>query len=148
MKVNSLNNQFKLLLTIYSVLTWISIYWFSRPGPAASVRIYYEYMKTQPEAYRKRIPVNIPTGYSYFPKELRISPRSYVQLLDFLSQADELCAPSWHKTPNVVFESQHESGGHFAAYERPEALVGDLRKMLGKGGPAFAVVASNNGFKS
>ncbi|KAJ3575873.1 hypothetical protein NP233_g813 [Leucocoprinus birnbaumii] len=28
------------------VLTWISIYWFSRPGPAASIRIYYEFRKS------------------------------------------------------------------------------------------------------
>ena len=35
----------------------------------------------------------------------------------------------------IVFESEHELGGHFAAYEQPEALVGDLRKMFGKSGP-------------
>ncbi|KAF9453139.1 alpha/beta-hydrolase [Macrolepiota fuliginosa MF-IS2] len=112
------------------VLTWISIYWFSRPGPAASVRIYYEYSKIGMEAFNKHIPVNVPTGHSYFPRELIIPPQS------------------WLKTSNVVFESRHESGGHFASYERPEALVGDLRKMFGKGGPAFAAVASNNGFES
>jgi hypothetical protein len=47
---------------------------------------------------------------------------------------------------NVVFESEHDSGGHFAAYEKPEALVDDLRKMFGKGGPAAGVVPGHNGF--
>ncbi|KAH9056297.1 hypothetical protein EDB87DRAFT_1579496 [Lactarius vividus] len=41
----------------------------------------------------------------------------------------------------IVFESEHEAGGHFAAYEQPEALVGDLRKMFGKSGPAGGVVS-------
>ncbi len=47
---------------------------------------------------------------------------------------------------NVVFMSEHESGGHFAAFERPNELVGDLRKMFGKGGPAYGVVEGRNGY--
>ena len=54
----------------------------------------------------------------------------------------------WHRTPNVVFESEHDSGGHFAAHEKPEALVGDLRKMFGKGSRAFGVVKGRNGYKA
>ena len=38
----------------------------------------------------------------------------------------------------IVIESKHESGGHFAAYEQPEALVSDLRKMFGRSGPAMS----------
>jgi len=47
---------------------------------------------------------------------------------------------------NVVFESEHDSGGHFAAYEKPEALADDLRRMFGKGGPAAGVVPGHDGF--
>lgn len=47
---------------------------------------------------------------------------------------------------NVVFESEHSAGGHFAAYERPDALVDDLRRMFGKGGPAAGVVPEHDGF--
>jgi hypothetical protein len=39
-----------------------------------------------------------------------------------------------------VQEVEHDIGGHFAAWEVPELLVGDLRKMFGKGGPAHGVV--------
>ena len=46
----------------------------------------------------------------------------------------------------MVFQSYHESGGHFAAYEKPQELVGDLRKMFGKGGPAFGVVPGKLGY--
>ena len=46
----------------------------------------------------------------------------------------------------IVFESEHESGGHFAAYEKPDLLVGDLRKMFGKSGPAAGVVSGCSGY--
>ena len=51
-----------------------------------------------------------------------------------------------HAEANIVFESEHTSGGHFAAYEKPEALVDDLRRMFGKGGPAAGVVPRHDGF--
>jgi len=46
----------------------------------------------------------------------------------------------------VVFETEHEPGGHFAAY-RQEALVSDLRKMFGRSGvgPAAGVVPECSG---
>ena len=46
----------------------------------------------------------------------------------------------------VVFESEYESGGHFAAWERPKAIVGDLRKMFGKGGGAYGCVEGRQGY--
>jgi len=46
----------------------------------------------------------------------------------------------------IVFESHHKSGGHFAATERPEELVQDVRKMFAKGGPAFAIVPGKSGY--
>ncbi|KAF9005497.1 Alpha/Beta hydrolase protein [Cyathus striatus] len=107
------------------ILTWISIYWFSKSGPAATFRIYYEMVQGN-----ERLPeaTTIPMGYSYFPKEIFNVPRR------------------WIRAPNLVFESEHESGGHFAAFERPEALVGDLRRMFGRGGPAFHVVPGKPGY--
>ncbi|KAF4617644.1 hypothetical protein D9613_005859 [Agrocybe pediades] len=111
------------------VLTWVSIYWFSRAGPAASIRLYYEVSNVNPNLLSTFQPAtNIPVGYSYFPKELIALPRR------------------WLRTPNLVFESEHESGGHFAAHERPNELVADLRKMFGKDGPAFGVVSGKTGY--
>ena len=46
----------------------------------------------------------------------------------------------------MVFTAEHDKGGHFAAFERPEELAGDLRKMYGKGGGAFGVVPGKNGY--
>ena len=60
------------------VLTWVSIYWFSRAGPAASVRIYYELaLAGQLFSYPK---MTVPVGMSFFPKELIRFPKACVCL--------------------------------------------------------------------
>lgn len=107
------------------VLAWVSIYYFSAAGPAASLRIYYEVGhgasrddlgKTM--AYVPRVPL----GVSWFPRDLWVMPRSWASL-----------------SGPVVFEGEHAEGGHFAAYECPDQLVGDLKTMFGAGGGASAV---------
>ena len=41
---------------------------------------------------------------------------------------------------DVVFEKENKKGGHFAAWEQPEALVGDLRTMFKPNGPAYSAL--------
>jgi hypothetical protein len=127
----------------------VSLYYFSRAGPAASLRIYYEVMKARgsgaPHPSERLSP--IPLGHSYFPKEIVVFPRRYdgcVVPVSAILDVSFHC--SWYKIPNLVFESGHDSGGHFAAHEKPKELVGDLRKMFGKGGTAFGVVKGSNGY--
>ncbi|KAH8979689.1 alpha/beta-hydrolase [Lactarius akahatsu] len=109
------------------VLTWVSIYWFSRAGPAASIRIYYELtLSAELFVFPK---TTVPVGLSFFPKEIVRFPKALLR-----------------SKGRIVFESEHEAGGHFAAYEQPEALVGDLRKMFGKSGPAAGVVPGRTGY--
>ncbi|PIL23387.1 hypothetical protein GSI_14698 [Ganoderma sinense ZZ0214-1] len=112
------------------VLEWISIYWFSRAGPAASTRIYYE-MGNGGSQSLATWPgwTSVPLGASYFPAELIRLPK--------------LWSPTMGK---LVIESEHDAGGHFAAFEVPEKLAGDLRKMFGKGGPAHGVVPDKTGY--
>ena len=62
-----------------TVLTWISLYWFSRAGPAASLRIYYEATRTGERSVPPSRTPKIPLGASYFAKELRHAPRKYVK---------------------------------------------------------------------
>jgi len=82
----------------------------------------------------------VPVGISFFPKELGQSPRALVfRCLLFDTQSNMLCR-FLRAESNVVFESERDVGGHFAAYEQPEALVDVLRRMFGKGGPAAGVV--------
>ncbi|THU96132.1 alpha/beta-hydrolase [Dendrothele bispora CBS 962.96] len=114
------------------VLTWISIYYFSRAGPTAAARIYYEVFHSpdglgSPDMLKNN--PTIPMGVSVFPKELVFAPKSWI--------------PS---SGNLVYINEHTGGGHFAAHEKPELLVGDLRKMLGRKGPVYGIVPGKNGY--
>lgn len=64
---------------LLSVLTWVSVYWFSRAGPAASLRIYYEVANGGEKGDSMDVP-NAPLGVSYFPREISIPPRRHVFL--------------------------------------------------------------------
>jgi hypothetical protein len=120
------------------ICTWVSIYWFSTAGPAASVRIYYEMNhnvdnrpnKLNKDRVRSWSP-GVKLGFSHFPMDLNVLPRSWMQTLG-----------------EVVFEREHEDGGHFASYERPTQLVADVRDMFRKKGGAFGVVKGLNGYSS
>ncbi|KAK4061576.1 uncharacterized protein Triagg1_10285 [Trichoderma aggressivum f. europaeum] len=106
------------------ILEWISIYFFSRAGPASSVTIYYELIGQQKDEMYKvsdYVP-NVPLGISLFPKDVFVPPKSWGGFLG-----------------PVVFQATHKKGGHFAAYECPDELVSDLRQMFGRQGGAAKV---------
>ncbi|KAH8588636.1 epoxide hydrolase [Bisporella sp. PMI_857] len=111
------------------ILTWVSIYYFSRPGPAATSYIYYNNEHRDPGMFAAVQKYSVvPLGISRFPKDLILLPKL------------------WNQTMGpVVFEKEHESGGHFAAWERPDAIVDDLRTMFGRAGGAFNVVKGHSG---
>ena len=117
------------------ILTWISVYYFSTAGPAASIRIYYECTPehTPPGTINRNdttqyVP-KVPLGVAHFPKELTPLPKI------------------WARTMGpVVHESDQERGGHFAAWECPEAIVKDLNSMFGKGGPCYGVIKKRTGY--
>lgn len=115
------------------ILTWVSIYWFSTAGPAASLRIYYEALHGDESndgnastiVSRDRASQwigKVKLGLCHSPRELTVVPHS------------------WGRTLGpVVFESQKTKGGHFAAHEIPGEIVADLRAMFGKGGPCYRI---------
>ena len=112
------------------VLTWISIYYFSRAGPAATQRIYYESAHRKPATYYEcQKYSDVPLAIARFPKELGLAPKL------------------WHETmgPIVLF-SEYDSGGHFAAWERPNAIIKDLKTMCGKGGGVYGCVRGRKGY--
>lgn len=69
-------------------------------------------------------------GLAYFPKEVVLLPKAWARGLG-----------------QVVYQKEHDKGGHFAAWERPDAIVGDLMAMFSKGGPAFGVIDGRSGYK-
>lgn len=119
------------------ICTWISIYWFSAAGPAANARIYFEAFhpslgdKTITRQMLTTWTPGVKLGFAHFPKELTVLPLTWCRTLG-----------------PVVYESKHDRGGHFAAWERPDVIVGDLRNMFGKGGGAYGVVKGKDGYES
>lgn len=57
--------------------------------------------------------INKPLGFSWFPKEIAPVPRAWTAT-----------------TGDLVFFRQHDSGGHFAALEKPQELLQDLEDFV------------------
>lgn len=91
-----------------TLLTEISLYWFSG-SLDASFRLYKE-SRAHPLSFKKGERILPPVAISHFAKELPQPPRSWVE-----------------RVYNVVRWSEHAAGGHFAAMEKPDELVADIR---------------------
>ena len=90
------------------LLTNITLYWATQTA-ASSARIYYENRVAGPVAGR----VTVPTACALFPKEITTPPRRWVEARYNLTR--------WTEMPR---------GGHFAAMEQPDLLVGDIRAFF------------------
>lgn len=118
------------------ILTWISIYWFSTAGPEANVRIYHEATHPAPQSHistqslRKYIP-HVKLGLAHFPREIMVVPDTWAATLG-----------------PVALQSHHSWGGHFAAWERPDAIAADLQSMYKRGGPCYEIVSGKSGYST
>ena len=97
------------VLTPDEVLDDISIYWFTNTG-ASSARLYWEDRR---DDVRSR-PVEVPTAFSMFRHDVEGPSR----------------ARAAERFTTIVRWSEVEQGGHFAAFERPELFVDELRAGL------------------
>jgi pimeloyl-ACP methyl ester carboxylesterase len=88
------------------VLDEITLYWLTATG-ASSARMYWEALGRAMDQRE----VNVPMGYSLFPREIFPSPVEWVRA-------------AW---PRLVYANKVEKGGHFAAWEQPELFVDELR---------------------
>lgn len=93
-------------LTRDDILDNITLYWLTGTG-LSSGRLFWE----SKLAFFAPKGVTIPVAVSAFPDEIYTAPQS------------------WSHTafPNLIFYKRHEKGGHFAAWEQPQALVEDMR---------------------
>ncbi|MCC3313737.1 epoxide hydrolase family protein [Nocardia africana] len=87
------------------LLTWVTAYWVTRTI-GTSFATYAE-----PVTLPGRI--DTPTVLSVFPRDTKPEPRSYAEA--FLDIREYV---------------EHRAGGHFAAWEQPEAYVADLRRAV------------------
>ncbi len=91
------------------LLTNIAIYWFTNTITSSS-RIYFENRSTpaiKPVGY-----IDVPTGVAIFPAEIYLAPRAWVE---------------------SAYDLRHwtmmSEGGHFAALEKPDLYVEDVRNF-------------------
>lgn len=86
----------------------VMLYWLPANG-ASSARLYWESFNTPPFAQ-----VSVPVGVSIFPKEIFRSSKRWCEA----------------RFENLVHYNQLEKGGHFAAFEQPEAFVDEVRACM------------------
>ncbi|WP_410671603.1 epoxide hydrolase family protein [Amycolatopsis sp. cmx-4-68] len=88
------------------LLTWVTAYWVT--GTIGTSFATYAEPVTLPDR------IATPAVLSVFPRDTKPEPRSYAEA--FL---------------NIAEYVKHPAGGHFAAWEQPEAYAGDLRRAVG-----------------
>ena len=92
------------------MLTNISVYWLTRTA-GSSARLYYEAARSR--ASGPPAPSTAPTGVAVFPEEIAAPVRRLAE-----------------QTNNIVHWSEFDRGGHFAAMEEPDLLIGDVREFF------------------
>jgi len=88
------------------ILDNITLYWLTETG-VSSARLYWE----NKLAFFAPKGIKIPVAVSAFPDELYQAPKSWVE----------------KAFPNLLYYNRQAKGGHFAAWEQPDALTMDLR---------------------
>ena len=96
------------VLTRDELLDNIMLYWLNGNG-ASSARLYWESFAKFAGDGR----VELPTGVASFPKEIIRASRRW-------------CEPRY----NITHWTQMAKGGHFGAFEQPEAFVADVRTFF------------------
>ena len=92
------------------MLTNISVYWLTRTA-GSSARLYYEAARSR--ASGPPAPSTAPTGVAVFPEEIAAPVRRLAE-----------------QTNNIVHWSEFDRGGHFAAMEEHDLLIGDVREFF------------------
>jgi pimeloyl-ACP methyl ester carboxylesterase len=102
-------------LTRDQLLDNLMLYWLPRAG-ASSARLYWESIRQVNELISGGAPdpIDVPTGCSIFPKEIQRPSRRWAA----------------RRFPDIRHWNELDRGGHFAAFEQPELLVGEVRAVF------------------
>jgi pimeloyl-ACP methyl ester carboxylesterase len=92
------------------ILDDVMIYWLPATA-ASSARLYWESFGRFASGLGA---VEVPTGYSSFPKEIFCPPRHWVARI----------------YPDLRMWHELDRGGHFAAFEQPDLFVGEVRDFF------------------
>ncbi|MBB5131906.1 pimeloyl-ACP methyl ester carboxylesterase [Thermocatellispora tengchongensis] len=90
------------------MLANVTLYWLTNTG-GTSADLYYEFARawTAPER------CTVPTGVAVFPREIAGPVRAFAERMN-----------------RITHWSEFDRGGHFAAMEEPDLLVGDVRAFF------------------
>jgi pimeloyl-ACP methyl ester carboxylesterase len=98
-------------LTRDHILDNITLYWLTATG-ASAARSYWESgQATARAAGQAPPPVKVPVGFTQFPGEIVRTPRSWVE----------------QAYPTLTYFNKVDKGGHFAAWEEPQAFSEEIR---------------------
>jgi microsomal epoxide hydrolase len=92
------------------LLTNVMLYWLTGTA-GSSARLYYE--AAHSGTWGPPVTSTAPTGVAVFPREIAPPIRRFAELSN-----------------NIVHWAEFDRGGHFAAMEAPELLVGDVREFF------------------
>ena len=92
------------------ILDNISLYWLTRTG-ISSARLYWEASQGATGGFFDPRGLKIPVAVSAFPDEIYTVPRNWAE----------------RAYPKLIYFNKLEKGGHFAAWEQPEAFTKELR---------------------
>ncbi len=87
----------------------VMYYWLPATG-ASAARLYWESFGSAFSRALKQ-PIGVPAGGTVFPQEIIPTPRSWAE----------------QRFTRLVYWSEPDKGGHFAAFEQPELFVDELR---------------------
>ena len=96
------------VLTKDELLDNVMIFWLTNSS-ASSARLYWESFNNP-----NFDPINTPTGCSQFPKEIFQCSRRWAE----------------KRFSNLIYWNELDRGGHFAAFERPDSFVEELRNCF------------------
>jgi len=96
------------VLTRDELLDNVMLYWIPATG-ASSARLYWESF-----GRGTRHTVSVPTGFAVYPREIVPPVRSWVE----------------QSYTNIRHWTEHDKGGHFAAFEVSDTFVADLREFF------------------
>jgi hypothetical protein len=93
----------------------LTVYWVTRTG-ASSARLYWESFAEIEAVFASTVSdvIRVPVGASIFPREVPRASRRWAE----------------RRFTNIVQWHEHERGGHFAAMERPDDLLADIRSLF------------------
>ncbi|CAE6385263.1 unnamed protein product [Rhizoctonia solani] len=100
-------------ITNNTILTEVSIYYLTGTFETAG-NTYYQ----NPAGFSTNLlhaTTNVPMGFASYYFDIAYYPPFYVA-----------------KVGNLVYYADHPRGGHFTGLDNPDALIGDLRKMMGQ----------------